>query len=429
MRKIILLMVIVIFVFNNNCIAVYKFDKVVLDNSVRYSTLGFNIERTDVLNFSFIQTLGKFTPISGNLSEMKHFFDNLKNIKNKSVRIAHYGDSLILGDIITDYLREKFQQKFGGQGVGMLNIVSDDHPMRVTTQHSYSDDWDYISFLTRNPGQLPLGISCAIAIPKVGSWVKYETNPIYKSSSSFNLVKVYYSSAEKTSTIQYSIDGSQMITQTLEAGNELHELQIKAKGNSKKFYMKFISGKSPQMYGVSLESLGNGVYIDNFPMRGNNGTSLGDIPDKLLEQYNEKLHYDLIILSFGANVSSPNKGVFTVYENKMVNVIKKYQKAFPNTSFLLVSSSDRTQKVGSRFVTNPDVLLLLDAQKKIVEKTGIAFWNLAEMMGGKDSMDDWVNASPALALKDYAHFTQLGGSKVASFLFDALMDAYSKFAN
>lgn len=429
MRKFVLLMVIAINVFNYKCIAENKFADVLLDNSLLNSNFDFNIGKADVLSFSFIQSLGKFTPLSGNLSEMKHFFENLKNIKNKSVRIAHYGDSLILGDIITDYLREKFQQRFGGQGVGMLNIVSDDHPMRVTTQHSYSDDWKYISFLTRNPDQLPVGISCAIAIPKVGSWVKYETNSIYKSSSSFNLVKVYYRSAESNSTIQYSIDGSQMIKQTLEAGSDLHELQIKAKGNSKKFYMEFVSGKSPQMYGVSLESVGNGVYIDNFPMRGNNGTSLGDIPDNLLAQYNEKLHYDLIVLSFGANVSSPNKGVFTVYENKMVNVIKKYQKAFPNTSFLLVSSSDRTQKVGSRFVTNPDVLLLLDAQKKIVEKTGIAFWNLAEMMGGKDSMDDWVNASPSLALKDYAHFTQLGGSKVASFLFDAIMDAYSKFVN
>ncbi len=386
-------------------------------------------EKTDLDNLicPFYQSVGKFTPLTGSISQMKYFYEALSNIRNKEVRIAHYGDSLILGDIITDNLREKMQQRFGGQGVGMLNIVSDDNRMRVTTIHTYSNDWDYYSFITRNPKQLPLGITGAAAIPKVGSWVKYETNPIYKSCSQFNIVRIYYANADKNSTIHYSIDNGEMVKQVLDAGSSLKELVIKAKGNSKKFYMQFLSGANPTFYGVSLESDGNGIYVDNFPMRGNSGASLADIPEQLLSEFNKELHYDLIILSYGANVSSPNKGIFTVYENKMVNVIKKYQRTFPNTSFLLISSSDRTQKVGTRFVTNPDVLLLLETQKRIVEKTGITFWNLAEMMGGQDSMDDWVNASPPLALKDYAHFTQLGGARVAGFLFDAIMDAYSKF--
>lgn len=381
---------------------------------------------SDVLTFSSNQSIGKFTSLSGNVSQMKAFYEALNNLKNKPVRIAHYGDSLILGDIMTDYIREKLQQRFGGQGVGMLNIISDDNRMRTTTTHTYSEDWEYYSFLTRNPNQLPLGISGALTIPKVGSWVKYETSSTYKSSSSFNVIKVYYSNADNNSTIQYSIDDAGMKKQTLEPGNGLQELTIKTKGNSKKFYLQFLTGKSPLFYGVSLESTGTGVYVDNFPMRGNSGASLADIPQELLEQFNEKLHYDLIILSYGANVSSPNKGIYTVYENKMVNVIKKYQKAFPSTSILLVSSSDRTQKVGSRFVTSPDVLILLEAQKRIAAKTGITFWNMSEMMGGQDSMNDWVNAAPPLAHKDYAHFTPLGGAKVAGFLFDALMDAYLK---
>ncbi|KAF0151172.1 MAG: periplasmic protein [Ignavibacteria bacterium] len=391
------------------------------------ASLSLEIAYADNLTLPVFQAIGKFTQLSGTISQMNYFFEALNNARTHSVRIAHYGDSLILGDIITDYLREKFQQKFGGQGAGMLNIVSDDNRMRVTTIHTYSSDWTYYSFLTRNPNQLPLGISGALAIPKAGSWVKYETNSIYKSSSQFNIVKIYYSNADQNSTIHYSIDDGEKIKLVLEPGSSLNELVIKTKGNSKKFYMQFLSGASPSFYGVSLETSGNGVYIDNFPMRGNSGASLADIPEALLEQFNKKLHYDLIILSYGANVSSPNKGIFTVYEHKMVNVIKKYQKAFPNTSFLLISSSDRTQKVGSRFVTNPDVLMLIGAQKKIADKTGITFWNLSEMMGGKNSMNDWVNASPPLALKDYAHFTQLGGSKVAGFLYDAIMDTYSKY--
>lgn len=418
-------LLLVLFCTYTVAVSAKKYDNFIFRESVlpfEFTSMG-----SDVLTFSSNQSIGKFTPLSGNVSQMEAFYETLDNLKNRPARIAHYGDSLILGDIMTDYIREKLQQKFGGQGVGMLNIISDDNRMRTTTTHTYSEDWVYYSFLTRNPNQLPLGISGSLAIPKVGSWVKYETSSSYKSSSSFNVVRVFYSKADNNSTIQYSIDDTGVKRQALEPGDGLQELIIKTKGNSKKFYMQFLSGKSPLFYGVSLESTGIGVYVDNFPMRGNTGASLSDIPQELLGQFNERLHYDLIILSYGANVSSPNKGIYTVYENKMVNVIKKYQKAFPNTSFLLVSSSDRTQKVGSRFVTSPDVLILLEAQKRIAAKTGITFWNMSEMMGGQDSMNDWVNATPPLAHTDYAHFTPLGGAKVASFLVDALMDTYSKY--
>ena len=43
-----------------------------------------------------------------------------KESKNKVVRILHYGDSQLEGDRITDYFRNRMQQKFGGQGPGIL---------------------------------------------------------------------------------------------------------------------------------------------------------------------------------------------------------------------------------------------------------------------------------------------------------------------
>jgi hypothetical protein len=399
-------------------------------NSGSFTTETFslidNITQPVTSYFYIDQSLGKFVPISENYQQMNFFYNALKNIKKRSVRIAHYGDSLILGDIITGDLRDKLQQKYGGQGVGFLNIVSDDFRMRTTTIHSYSEDWEYISFLTRNPKQVPFGIAGAVAIPKPGSWVKYEAGSVNKSCSAFNLIKVYYNSADPSSTIQYSIDDAGMNKVFLEPGDDVKELVIKAKGNSKKFYLQFLNGRIPNFFGVSLENSNGGIYVDNFPMRGNSGASLADISENLLQGFNKNLHYDLIIMSYGANVSTPNR-VFTVYENKMLHVIEQFKRAFPQTSFLLISTTDRTQKVGSKFITNPDFLALLETQKRIAQKSGIAFWNLSETMGGLNSMDAWVNSNPPLALKDYAHFTPRGGQKVAGFLFDSLIDLSSKF--
>ena len=128
------------------------------------------------------------------------------------------------------------------------------------------------------------------------------------------------------------------------------------------------------------------------------------------------------------NVSSTNRGIYTVYENKMMNVIKHLRNAFPNTSILMFSVNDKTIKHGNRFITNPDVPLLLDTQKRIVQKAKVSFWNLWEAMGGTNSMNEWVNAAPPMALKDYAHFTQDGGERVAELFVKALLDAESKIS-
>lgn len=41
--------------------------------------------------------------------------------RRKCIRILHYGDSQIEGDRITDYLRLKLQNQFGGEGPGFIS--------------------------------------------------------------------------------------------------------------------------------------------------------------------------------------------------------------------------------------------------------------------------------------------------------------------
>jgi len=166
--------------------------------------------------------------------------------------------------------------------------------------------------------------------------------------------------------------------------------------------------------------------IDNFPLRGNSGVSLLDISPNTLKQFNKYLDYDLIIFNYGANVYFPNPAGFVLYENKMAEVIDQFKKVFPHAGILLVSAGDKTIKRGSSFITNPDVQLLLESQKKIVDRTSIAFWNMWEAMGGLNSMNKWVNAAPPFALRDYAHFTNEGGERIANLLLEALLDAMNK---
>jgi len=367
---------------------------------------------------------GKQIPITGNTDQLKYFFNALKESKTKKIRIAHYGDSIIQGDVLSENIRERMQKLFGGNGAGFISINTEDYGMRKTSTLSFSDDWKEASLFKRNPEKMPLGLNGAVCVPNVNSWAKFETSRYSKTLKSFSTVRLFYSNAAATSQIKYTFNNGAVKTANLKSGLKLNELLLN-QPNATSFKFEFISGQKPFMYGVSLEN-GNGVYVDNFPLKGNSGVTLLDIPANVLKEFNALMNYKLLIINFGPNVISAEHVTYTWYEEKMEKVIRYFQEAFPQTSILIVSIGDKGIKKGTKFITDPGVKNLLEAQKNLARKTNVAFWNLYEAMGAENSILDWVDAKPALAYKDYTHFTPEGGEVVGDLLTDALMNLYNQ---
>lgn len=367
----------------------------------------------------------KDVPISGNVDQMKYFFDALKKAGSEKIRIAHYGDSGVEGDNITSSIRNEFQKEFGGNGVGYLSITSQDITFRLTTKQTFSDNWKTISVLTGNPDNIPLGISGFVAVPQAGSWVKYQTTSWMPYLKNFGTVRLFYGNA-KNSDIKYQFDNGQEETAALKTGGDVKELDLKTpSGNAQSVKITATAADQAYFYGASLEN-GNGVYVDNFPWRGNTGLGFNKIEESQFVQFGKLLNYKLIILAFGANETSFGSGDNIWYENQMVKVINNLKKAFPQTSILLLGVGDRAVKRGTRFVTDPNIPLLLKIQEKIAARTGVAFWNLFEAMGGKNSMEAWVKASPPLALMDYTHPSWQGAVKIGQMISHAIIGAYKQ---
>ena len=377
-------------------------------------------EMDELANYSQFPSPVAGNNLSGNTSQLNSFFSALKKAKNKQVRVAHYGDSTLEGDLISSDLRDFFQKKFGGKGVGIVPITSHDVNFRKTTDLSFSDDWETASVYTRNKDRLPVGISGHVFVNADGSWVQMKTNKRYKTVKSFDVVKLFYSHAQRDAVVKYSIDGGKEVKKSLTAGNKLSVLEIKKKG-AKSIKFTFPKAKSAYYYGVSLES-GNGVYVDNYALRGNSGVDLKKIKEADLKSFDKKLGYDLVILEFGLNILSGRRTNFKRYEKDMVKVINRMKKAMPNASFLLVGVHDKCVKKGSKFITDPAVPELVKAQKNIAKKTNIAIWNLFEAMGGENSMVEWVDSNPPKAFKDYIHFNDIGAKEEATMLFNELME-------
>ncbi len=371
----------------------------------------------------FIVLHGKKTAIKGNTSQLRSFFDALSKAKQKRIHIAHWGDSIIMGDVISEYLRENLQKQFGGDGAGFVSIKTDE--IRSTTRVSFSSDWQESSLFTRNQNKLPLGINGAVFMPSEGSWVKYEVGRFNNHYRTFSSGKLFYANAPQGASVTCTFSNHTVQTFQLESGKNLKKLDIWFPSGSTFVTITFRSCAGGYFYGVSFEN-GDGVYVDNFPIRGNTGVGLGEIPINVLREFNSYMNYKFLIINFGVNIVSNQYSNYVWYESQMSKVIDYLQQAFPQTSILLVSVGDKGIKKGSNFITDPGIPLLLRSQEKIVSQRNIGYWNMFEAMGGTNIISDWVDTTPALAYKDYCHLTNNGGKVIADLLTDALYDEMKK---
>ncbi len=373
------------------------------------------------VSLTFIPPQGRSVSIEGNKGHMSHFFQALKQqARTNKIRVAHYGDSGNEGDLVTNDIRTKLQKEFGGSGVGLLAITAQDIRFRQTMKHTFSNNWKTESVLTGNRSNYSLGLNGFASVPQGNSWVKYEATSITPSS---NTVRVLYTNA-KASSVRYSVNNGAEQTANLQPGKDLKEIVVNHNGTINSFELKATMAEQAQFIGVSFESTGGGVYVDNYPWRGNGGTGFRDIPMNIMKDYNRMFNYKLFIIEFGANMLEAGRIDYTWYKNQMIRIVNNLKEAFPNTSFLLVGLGDKSAKQGTRFVTHSGVPLLIKTQKEIVQETGIAFYDKFQAMGGENSMTQWVNANPPLASKDHSHFTGLGSSKIGNMLIDTILQQY-----
>jgi hypothetical protein len=116
-------------------------------------------------------------------SALANFFNSLANInkEEKSIRILHYGDSQIEGDRISDYLRLKLQNLYGGEGPGLVSFM----PVApsVVNKISWSTNWDRYSVFAGKDKRVKHNNFGALAhITRFGGYASLSDTTQYKSA-------------------------------------------------------------------------------------------------------------------------------------------------------------------------------------------------------------------------------------------------------
>lgn len=375
---------------------------------------------------------------------LPEFYQSLVDLKSgnrKKIRILHYGDSQIEGDRITSYVREKLQSEFGGHGPGMLPAF--EFVPNFSVQQTQSSNWiRYTAFgrpdttVTHKNFGLAANFSRFTPYSKdtaegdlVSAWVKFSPSKYgYGRVKRYNLLRVHYGNSSRNVTIQVDADGVLIHESNLEPTNRTSLFELNIGQTPRELTITFTGTDSPDLYGISLES-SSGVILDNYAMRGSSGTVFTQMSAQHLSaQYNRE-PVSLVILQFGGNTvpyikSKEQADAYGQWFGKQIAYLKKL---IPNASFVVIGPSDMATKVGTQYQTMSFLVEVRDALKEASFKQGAAYWDIYEVMGGRNSMPKWVAEDPPLAAPDYIHFTPQGAKYVAELFYKSLHRDYERF--
>ncbi len=373
-------------------------------------------------------------------ASINDFFEALENANNKKVRIMHYGDSQIEADRITSFLRNELQNKFGGYGPGLFPVVPVARKMSVNQE--YSENWKrYPGFgikdstVTHNKYGALMAFCRYAPIPKstiLGDSLAYEgwikirkPRASYGRTKTYTQLKIFLSNSHTEIKYRVNADGVDVNMGVIASNTPFKCINTNFDKTPEEITITFSGKDSPNVYGLSLEG-GSGVVMDNIPLRGSSGTIFTKQDATQLGNMFANLSPKLIILEFGGNTIPYTKSEkdAIAYGNWFQSQINFVKRLNPGAAIIVIGPSDMSVKEKTDYVTYEYLEAVRDAMKDAALSTGSLFWDMYEVMGGKNSMPKWVEADPPLAAPDYIHFSPTGAKKMAEVFNTKLFDLY-----
>ena len=341
---------------------------------------------------------------------MSHFYSALSQAGSRPVRIAFFGDSFIEGDILSCDLREMLQSRYGGKGVGWVDISCVSERFRQTARTT-SSGWGKHHANDRGGYQKTFqGLNGGYFIPNGNATFSVTTNKGRAATADRALI---YLSPDGIA-LEGAVNGGAMTPLAVSNVGAMGIAEIRG-GNISKLNLK--ASGSGHVLGVALEG-NSGIVVDNYSMRGSNGCYIANTSDAMLSTYAQQRPYDLFIFEYGLNIANKNTRDYSSYTNQFKRVIRKIKAHFPRAGILIMGSGDRGVKTGNGVTTMPGVKELIAAQRQMAADEGVAFWNTYIAMGGEGGIGRMQQKKQANL--DYTHINFAGGKIIAKSLFDAL---------
>ncbi len=402
--------------------------KVDVDSVLRAVEARFRME-DDTLNYYrkfFYENPDRIFLPDGDYRFFDPLFHQLERAGERKVRVVHYGDSQIEMDRISQDLRQALQERFGGGGTGLFPAVSN-VPSASISKSASGEFVQYTMYgdsTTRRAGHNRYGMLAQVVQLTGGGTMTLrgtKNRQAREGAKTFESVSVLYGRGENLEVKAFSDTlkpvpvvesrGSGTLV-TWHFGRPVQKATLKFKG-------------SAEIYAVGADGE-SGVAVDNVPLRGCSGTIFTRISKPLMEDSFALTNTRLIILQFGGNMMPMVRGtkIIQQYQEQIQQQIAYFHEVAPEAKILFIGPSDMGKSVGGRMVTWPYLPEMVDSLKATVLRNDAAYWDLYRMMGGENSMVQWVRHNPSYAGPDYIHFTPAGARRVGEALSRSFLTYY-----
>jgi lysophospholipase L1-like esterase len=344
-------------------------------------------------------------------------------------RVAHYGDSSVAADEITQTLRRKLQLRFGDAGHGfMLTAKGDMHYVHRDVSHGESDGWEVSSVVRRGLKGGHYGYGGVLARAYGAESASFGTvsgKPVGGAVSRFELFFQRFSSGGE---LRLSVDNAapqvvhtrdaetQDAWHTIEVPDGDHELTLRT------------AGGEVRMYGVVQERAGPGVVYDALGLVGARADRLLDAePDHMARQIAHRSP-DLLVLAFGGNEAGNEWLDPARYAASLRKVLKLMRAGKPEMSCLLFAPLDQAERTPRGHIITLSLLpAIVFTQREVAKSEGCAFFDTWTAMGGEGAMGRWFEARPRLVSSDLRHATPQGYAILGNAYYKALLEGFASY--
>lgn len=359
-------------------------------------------------------------------SPMSQLYEKLLAGKS-NVRVAFMGDSFVEGDILTADLRELMQDSFHGLGVGFVPVASPFTGFRQTIKTQSSGWTPYNIMQLKNvpaPYSNDFFVSGWVAQASEGASTRWDMTERRRHLQECRRVRLLFISREE-SVVSIKLNDGEERTFSFDGDEVVRQIVIE-EPSIRSLEMKVIRGaKGFTAIGAEFDDK-QGVSIDNFSIRSNNGQAMFRSNPSVNAQINTMRQYDLVVLQYGLNIMQAERTNYSLYAEQVEKMIRYVRSCFPEAAVLVMGVSDRSQKNEQGITPMLSAIDLTEWQRTAARNCGAAFWNTYEAMQRKGGMKEFVNQN--WAGKDYTHINYAGGREIARELYYAFLQGAQNYS-
>jgi hypothetical protein len=339
------------------------------------------------------------------------------------VRIAQWGDSAIAADGMPSAARRLLQRTFGDGGHG-FSLVSASNPWYRRKDVAWaSSGWTSDEFIRDSAADRRYGYGGVVSSGGPGARASWKTvaavdgEPAPEVGLTASSFEVFHQATARGHAFEILVDGA--VNQTVEATADPHAdrvVRVEVPDGPHTFAIKVTRGRG-RIYGVALERA-EGVVYDGLGVVGARDTRWLNAEEGAHVTALRQRMPDLYILMYGGNALE-DQTTMAWYREHLTEVVRRWRKALPEKSCLLMTPIDHGERHRGRVRTVPRQVELMAVQREVAAAEGCAFYSLYDAMGGQGSIGRWFETG--LASGDLAHPTAKGSVELGRLFYQAIM--------